>query len=65
MNDESMTALEAELLRQNVALIEFNRVLQSLGDVELQVPASFLEELDEIAQRCEPTRSETINGLRA
>jgi hypothetical protein len=65
MTNEAMTALEAALLRQNAALSEFTDALRSLGDVELHVPSTFLEELDEIATRCAPQVTPTINGLRA
>lgn len=64
-NATTTAALEAELLRQNAALAELTETLKSLGDVELHVPASFLEELDAIAQRCTPTTPATFNGLRA
>lgn len=65
MTNEATAALETELRRQNAALIEFNTFITSLGDVELHVPSGFVEELDEIAKRCEPKNDATINGLRA
>jgi len=65
MTNEAITALEDELIRQNAALNEINDALRSLGDVEIHVPATFIDELDEIANRCAPRATETINGLRA
>jgi hypothetical protein len=64
MTNEAMAALEAELLRQNAALTEFNDALRSLGDVELQVPAAFLEELDEVTQVAGATCASAVNGIR-
>ena len=64
-NETTTAALEAELLRQDAAFAELTETLKSLGDVELHVPATFLEELDAIVQRCTPITAETFNGLRA
>ena len=64
-NETTTAALEAELLRQDAALAEFNETLKSLGDVELHVPATIHEELDANAQRSAPITSQDLNGLRA
>lgn len=64
-NDEAILALRAELLRQNAALNDIDHALRSLGDVELEIPGTFLEELDAIATRCAPKATETLTGLRA
>jgi hypothetical protein len=43
----SLSAIEAELARQNAALESFEQDLRSLGDVELAVSPAFLEAFEE------------------
>ncbi len=47
-HDEKLEALRAELAKQDEALAAVKAALESAGDVELPVPASFLEELEAI-----------------
>ena len=49
MNDPLET-LQAELARQNESLSAFEQTLRGLGDVQLHVPQTILEELDELTQ---------------
>lgn len=58
-------ALAAELERQNAAFDEVKAALTQLGDVELQVPQAFLDELDELASAPKPPAGFTsIHALR-
>ena len=48
MNDTKLSELEAMFEQQNEALAEFEATLRDLGDVELMVPNTFFEELEEL-----------------
>lgn len=65
MNDDSLTAIADQIERQNVALADFERELATLGDVELQVPSAFLDELDSLAAPRASIGLININGVRA
>jgi len=49
-NEESLREIEAELARQDEAWQEVESFLASLDDVELAVPQTFLDELEELAR---------------
>lgn len=49
MNDPLET-LQAELTRQHESLFAAEQTLRGLGDVQLEVPQTFLDELDELTE---------------
>ncbi|HVH47515.1 MAG TPA: hypothetical protein VM925_34505 [Labilithrix sp.] len=65
MNDDPLSALHAEIERQNAAFEEVKTELSTLGDVEIDVPRSLLDELESLAAPPTSTCTTNINGLRA
>ena len=50
-HDEKLEQLKTELARQDAALAEARQQLESLGDVQLDVPQEWLRDLE---QACTP-----------
>jgi hypothetical protein len=48
--DEALRGIEAELARQDEAWKEVESILTSLGDVQLAIPQTFLDEIEELAR---------------
>lgn len=59
----TLSALEAELARQDEALESFESTLTSLGDVELAIPRAFFDELEDVTSR-HTTTIEMPFGIR-
>jgi hypothetical protein len=53
-SNEALREIEAELARQDEVLAELTAFLASLGDVQIQLPQSFFDELEELAQHRTP-----------
>lgn len=65
MNDEKLSKIAAEIEQQNEALAELEGTLRTLGDVDLEVPKAFLEELDELtAPRAATNPAMSVYGIR-
>ncbi len=64
MNDEKLNAIAAEIERQNETMKELEATLQSLGDVELAVPQTFFDELEEITSPRTTTPAMPVFGIR-
>ena len=47
MQDDALSALEAELARQDAELERTTNALATLGDVELAVPRAFLDAIED------------------
>jgi len=65
MNDESLSALAEEIERQNAKLEDVKNSLAALGDVQLEVPTTFLDDLDELAARRPSSFATPLNAVRA
>ena len=67
MNEESLSALDAEIERQRAAFEEAKEMLAaSFGDEALEVPSNFFEQLDELAASPSyAAHTSPVNGLRA
>jgi hypothetical protein len=65
MSHDALKAIEDELARQNEAFASFKQTLESLGDVELQVPNEAIEELDDLAASRPYTPAMPCTGIRA
>jgi len=64
MHDEPLSALTAEIDRQNTAYGEAKSALMSLGEVELQVPAAFIDDLEEVVFAARFGNAVPMNALR-
>ena len=64
MHDELLSALTAEIDRQNTAYGEAKSALMSLGEVELQVPAAFIDDLEEVVFAARFGNAVPMNALR-
>jgi hypothetical protein len=58
-------AIEEELARQDAELAQLKTTLESLGDVELLVPQTVLDEIEELATPRNPDSTISIVGIRA
>lgn len=65
MNDEILPEFAAELSRQNQAFAEIEATLRSFGAVELGIPSTFFEELDELTAPRITTPTMPTFGIRA
>lgn len=66
MNDDvTLEAMANQIERQSAALAQFERELTALGDVELDVPTAFLDELESLAAPRGAIGWVNINGVRA
>jgi hypothetical protein len=65
MNDESLRALEAEVERQDAMFEDAKSALLALGDVEIDVSAVLLDELDALAAQKNLNCVTLLNSVRA
>lgn len=66
MHEETLAAIAAQIQQQDAAFAKAKAGIQELGDAEIEIPSTFLEELDDL---CTPRTSglaiPTIHGVRA
>ncbi len=64
MHHDALSALAAEIERQNAAFDDARSTLGALGDVELHVATSFLEELDSLTATSTPVAATPHGSIR-
>lgn len=63
--EDKLTALAAEIERQNAAFDDARNTLDACDDVELPVPSALLDELDALTSPPRPPGAHALGGLRA